>query len=213
VPATLHLSTSVRLPAAENPAPAPRRTSPYRRLVAPAARAAVVAAGTATAALALLLPVAPAAPAALAAPAPTPVVTAPVVAAPIELAAVAAPAAVPVAPAATRASALQNAMSKIGSPYRYGAAGPVAFDCSGLVNWAYKAAGVALPRTSRQLSTIGTPVAKADLQPGDLVFFYRPISHVAIYIGDGKVVHASNRRDPVKISNLAAMPFTAARRV
>jgi hypothetical protein len=55
--------------------------------------------------------------------------------------------------------------------------------------------------------------AKADLQPGDLVFFYRPISHVAIYIGDGKVVHASNRRDPVKISNLAAMPFTAARRV
>jgi cell wall-associated NlpC family hydrolase len=110
-------------------------------------------------------------------------------------------------------AALQNALSKIGSPYRYGAAGPTAFDCSGLVNWAFKNAGVVLPRTSRALSTIGTPVAKADLRPGDLVFFYRPISHVAIYIGDGKVVHASNSRSPVKISNLAGMKFTTARRV
>jgi cell wall-associated NlpC family hydrolase len=182
--------------------------SHYRRLVAPATRAAAVAAGTATAALALLLPAAPQAtlpaPAPAAAPAP-----APVVAAPIRLAAAVAPA----APAAPTAIAMQNALGKLGAPYRYGASGPAAFDCSGLVNWAFKNAGVALPRTSRALSKIGTPVAKADLRPGDLVFFYRPISHVAIYIGDGKVVHASNRKDPVKISNLADMAFTSARRV
>ena len=80
------------------------------------------------------------------------------------------------------------------SPYRYGAAGPDAFDCSGLVNWAYKNAGVSLPRTSRAMSRSAPRSPKADLRPGDLVFFYRPVSHVAIYIGDGKVVHASSKR-------------------
>jgi cell wall-associated NlpC family hydrolase len=208
VPATPALPTAACSPAAASSTSAPRRTSHYRRLVAPATRAATVAAGTATAALALLLPAAPQTTLPTAAPAA-------VVTAPVELAAVVAPAA-PVAPAAVAAPssvAMQNALSKLGSPYRYGASGPVAFDCSGLVNWAFKNAGVALPRTSRALSKVGTPVAKADLRPGDLVFFYRPISHVAIYIGNGKVVHASNRRDPVKISNLADMQFTAARRI
>jgi peptidoglycan DL-endopeptidase CwlO len=213
VPATPVRATASCSPAVESPSSAPRRTSPYRRLVAPATRAAAVAAGTATAALALLLPAAPQPTLPAVAPAAAPAAA---VVAPIELAAVvapAAPAAVPAAVAAPSAVAMQNALSKLGSPYRYGASGPVAFDCSGLVNWAFKGAGVALPRTSRALSTVGTPVAKADLRPGDMVFFYRPISHVAIYIGDGKVVHASNRKDPVKISNLADMPFTAARRI
>jgi peptidoglycan DL-endopeptidase CwlO len=188
--------------------PTDSRPSPYRRLLKPATRAAAVAAGTAAAALAILLPAAPAVSAAPAvAPVTAPAVTAPAVAAPVELAAVAAPAAAP------SSVALQSALSKIGSPYRYGAAGPTAFDCSGLVNWAFKNAGVALPRTSRALSKVGAPVARADLRPGDLVFFYQPVSHVAIYIGDGKVVHASSRRSPVKISNLAGMPFTSARRV
>jgi cell wall-associated NlpC family hydrolase len=209
VPATPVPPIAACSPAVESSTSAPRRTSPYRRLVAPATRAAAVAAGTATAALALLLPAAPQTTLPTAAPAAT------VAAAPVELAAVVAPA-VPAAPAAVAAPssvAMRNALSKLGSPYRYGASGPAAFDCSGLVNWAFKNAGVALPRTSRALSKVGTPVAKADLRPGDLVFFYRPISHVAIYIGDGKVVHASNRRDPVKISNLADMKFTTARRI
>jgi cell wall-associated NlpC family hydrolase len=116
------------------------------------------------------------------------------------------------APAAAK-SALSHAMSKIGSPYRYGAAGPNAFDCSGLVSWAFKQAGVSLPRTSRAMSKVGKPVAKSDLRPGDLVFFYKPVSHVAIYIGGGKVVHASTRKSPVKISDLNRMPFNSARRV
>jgi peptidoglycan DL-endopeptidase CwlO len=116
-------------------------------------------------------------------------------------------------PAALRLAAMNTALAQIGKPYRYGAAGPSAFDCSGLTSWAFKQNGVTIPRTSRAQSTFGTPVAKANLQPGDLVFFYKPVSHVAIYIGNGQVVHASTSGQPVKISPLANMPFNSARRV
>lgn len=114
---------------------------------------------------------------------------------------------------ATRMSAMQSALSKVGAPYRYGSAGPSSFDCSGLVHWAYKRAGVSLPRTSRAMSRVGTPVAKSDLQPGDLVFFYSPVSHVAIYVGNGQIVHASTSGKPVKVAPLAGRKFTSARRV
>ncbi|MFR9805834.1 C40 family peptidase [Pseudonocardia sp. RS010] len=117
------------------------------------------------------------------------------------------------APAARRASALSTALAQVGKPYRYGASGPSAFDCSGLTSYAFKKAGVSIPRTSRAQSSFGTPVAKGNLRPGDLVFFYRPVSHVAIYVGNGKVVHASTSGQPVKISSLSAMPFSGARRV
>jgi cell wall-associated NlpC family hydrolase len=115
--------------------------------------------------------------------------------------------------AATRAAALDLAMSKIGSPYRYGATGPNAFDCSGLVSWAFKKAGVSLPRTSRAMSKVGTPVSRDELLPGDLVFFYKPVSHVGIYIGNNKIVHASTRKSPVKISDMSRMKFNSARRI
>ncbi len=180
-------------------------------LPALAARAAVVATTTAAAALLTVLPASTVA-AAPAAPAPVSARAAAPVAVPVTPAAAVAPAPAAV-PTATTTSAMNNALSKIGSPYRYGAAGPTAFDCSGLVNWAFRGAGVALPRTSRAQSAVGTPVAKADLRPGDLVFFYRPVSHVGIYIGDGKIVHASNRKSPVKISDINRMPFNSARRV
>jgi cell wall-associated NlpC family hydrolase len=114
---------------------------------------------------------------------------------------------------AARATAVDVAMSKIGSPYRYGATGPNAFDCSGLMSWAFKQAGVSLPRTSRAMSQVGTPVSRDELQPGDLVFFYKPVSHVGMYIGDGKIVHASTRKSPVKISDISRMKFNSARRV
>ncbi|GAA1857179.1 hypothetical protein GCM10009836_41790 [Pseudonocardia ailaonensis] len=116
-------------------------------------------------------------------------------------------------PAALRLAAMNTALAQIGKPYRYGASGPSAFDCSGLTSWAFKQVGVTIPRTSRAQSAVGTPVAKANLQPGDLVFFYKPVSHVAIYIGNGQVVHASTSGQPVKISPLANMPFNSARRV
>ncbi|WP_181781456.1 C40 family peptidase, partial [Pseudonocardia pini] len=116
-------------------------------------------------------------------------------------------------PAAKRAAALQTALAQIGKPYRYGATGPSSFDCSGLTSFAFKNAGVSIPRTSRAQSTVGSPVSKGDLQPGDLVFFYKPVSHVAIYIGNGQVVHASTSGQPVKIGKLDNMPFSGARRV
>jgi peptidoglycan DL-endopeptidase CwlO len=133
---------------------------------------------------------------------------------PVTLVAAAKPATAPaVAAAGRRGSAMSIAMGKLGSPYRWGAAGPGAFDCSGLVYWSYRQAGLTLPRSSRAQSQVGTAVSKAALQPGDLVFFYRPVSHVAIYIGNGRVVHASTAGKPVKISNLNDMPFSTARRI
>ncbi|MGW4485863.1 NlpC/P60 family protein [Amycolatopsis sp. NPDC004368] len=111
------------------------------------------------------------------------------------------------------AAALARAMTQLGKPYAWGAAGPNAYDCSGLVVWAFKQVGVALPHSSRLQSTRGTAVAKAALQPGDLVFFYNPVSHVGIYAGGGKVLHASTSGQPVKLSPLASMPFHNASRI
>ena len=113
-------------------------------------------------------------------------------------------------PAAMRKAAMSNALSKVGKPYRWGASGPNAFDCSGLVKWSFAQAGRSLPRTSRAQSSAGTPVSRKNLQPGDLVFFYKPISHVGIYIGNGKVVHASRKGQPVKVSDMGRMKFTKA---
>ena len=118
-----------------------------------------------------------------------------------------------VVPTAARSTAMSRALTKVGAPYRWGAAGPNAFDCSGLVTWAFKGTGVSLPRSSRAMSQVGSPVSRADLRPGDLVFFYRPVSHVGIYIGNGKIVHASSRKSPVKVSDMGRMKFTTARRV
>jgi peptidoglycan DL-endopeptidase CwlO len=115
--------------------------------------------------------------------------------------------------ASVRTTAMQKALSKVGAKYRWGASGPNAFDCSGLVDWAYRSSGKTLPRSSRDMSRVGAPVSKGDLQPGDLVFFYSGPSHVAIYIGNGQIVHASNPRHPVKVANMGSMPFNSARRV
>jgi cell wall-associated NlpC family hydrolase len=111
-------------------------------------------------------------------------------------------------------TAVDTALAHIGDPYSWGAAGPNAFDCSGLTQYAFAAAGVALPHSSRAQSGLGVPVAYADLRPGDLVFFYSPVSHVAMYIGNGQIVHASTYGRPVQVVNLAAMPkFAGARRI
>jgi peptidoglycan DL-endopeptidase CwlO len=116
-------------------------------------------------------------------------------------------------PAAVRKAALTSALGKLGTPYRWGAMGPNAFDCSGLVKWSFANAGKKLPRTSRAMASQGVKVAKADLQPGDLVFFYSPISHVGIYLGNNKIVHASRAGQPVKVSDMSRMRFTTARRI
>ena len=127
-------------------------------------------------------------------------------------------AAVAAAPAAAASSAAQTAvntaLAQVGDRYVYGATGPNSFDCSGLTSFSYKAAGISLPRTSKAQSTFGTPVSKGNLQPGDLVFFYSPVSHVAMYIGNGQIVHALNSSKPVQVMKLDSMlSYAGARRV
>lgn len=86
--------------------------------------------------------------------------------------------------------ALAFARTQIGKPYVWGATGPGSYDCSGLTQAAWKAAGVTLPRTTYDQVKAGTTVSLADIKPGDLVFFYDDISHVGLYIGNGMMIHA-----------------------
>lgn len=109
--------------------------------------------------------------------------------------------------------AVEAAKAQVGKRYRWGTSGPNTFDCSGLTSYAYRQMGINLTRSSRGQSGLGTKVAKSDLQPGDLVFYYRPISHVGIYIGNGKIVDAANPRSGVRITSLNSMPYVTARRV
>ncbi|MGY1638056.1 NlpC/P60 family protein [Geodermatophilus sp. SYSU D00742] len=122
------------------------------------------------------------------------------------------------APAAASSGAAQaavdTALAQVGDPYVWGAGGPNSFDCSGLTQYAYAAAGISLPHSSRIQSTLGTAVSRADLQPGDLIFYYSPVSHVSMYIGNGQMVHASTSGQPVKVVSVDSMGgITAMRRV
>ena len=107
-----------------------------------------------------------------------------------------------------------TALAQRGDPYRWGAAGPDAFDCSGLTQFALRAVGRSLPHSSRMQSTMGRWVPRASLRPGDLVFFYNPVGHVAIYIGNGRLVYASTSGQPVKVGLLKYMyGYNTARRI
>lgn len=108
--------------------------------------------------------------------------------------------------------AVQAALGKLGAPYSWGAAGPDAFDCSGLMYWAYQQQGKSIPRTSQAQVSGGTPVSRDALQPGDIVGFYPGVTHVGMYIGDGKIVHASDYGIPVQVSSVDSMPFAGAAR-
>lgn len=106
----------------------------------------------------------------------------------------------PVAAAETvAAKAVAVALSEVGKPYVYGASGPNSFDCSGLVQYAYRRAGVALPRSTQQQLAATRPVPAADLHPGDLVFFYPGATHVGIYLGDGTMVDAPHTGATVRV--------------
>ncbi|MGW1889455.1 NlpC/P60 family protein [Streptomyces sp. NPDC002004] len=117
------------------------------------------------------------------------------------------------APNARAATAVAYAYKALGSPYVWGAAGPNAFDCSGLVQAAYRSAGVSLPRTTYDQINAGQRISRADLRPGDLVFFYSGISHVGIYVGDGRMIHAPNPSAPVRLAPIDQMPFAGATRI
>ncbi|WP_204911040.1 NlpC/P60 family protein [Microlunatus spumicola] len=116
-------------------------------------------------------------------------------------------------PAATKGEvALAFAKEQLGEKYKYGAAGPSKWDCSGLTMKAWAEAGVKLPHSSSAQYKIGKKVKKADLRPGDLVFFYSGPSHVAIYVGDGKIIHAPKPGKTVEYSKVSYMPWKGARR-
>ena len=119
-----------------------------------------------------------------------------------------------IAPSAAAQVAVDTALAQVGDAYVWGAGGPDAFDCSGLTQYAYSAAGVSLPHSSSSQSQMGSPVAVSDLQPGDLLFYYSPTSHVAMYIGNGQMVHASTSSKPVMVASFGSMSgFTHARRI
>ncbi|NDD59902.1 MAG: peptidoglycan endopeptidase, partial [Actinobacteria bacterium] len=114
-------------------------------------------------------------------------------------------------------TALRYAVKQIGDRYVWGAAGPIRWDCSGLTMRAYEQAGVRLPHSSRAQYGYGRSIARANLQPGDLVFFGSPISHVGIYIGQGKMVHAPRPGARVQIaefgSSFGRKKYVGARRL
>jgi cell wall-associated NlpC family hydrolase len=119
----------------------------------------------------------------------------------------------PPAPNATIALVIKTALAQIGKPYVYGAAGPDGFDCSGLTMFAFAAAGIALPHSAEAQSRLGTPVARGDLRPGDLVFFYSPISHVGIYVGNGMMVHARTFGKPLAVTSVDQSGYAGATRL
>lgn len=119
-------------------------------------------------------------------------------------------AAAPAAVVSTGQQIADAALSKQGSPYVWGATGPNAFDCSGLTTWAYNQVGKSIPRTSGAQASSGTPVSLNALQPGDIISYYSGASHVAIYIGDGKIVHAVNEGTPVQVNDMNYMPINSA---
>lgn len=117
----------------------------------------------------------------------------------------------PTVPASGRAAAaVAYAMAQVGKAYVYGGAGPNVFDCSGLTMRAWGAAGVGLPHSAAAQQGFGTRIPESQLQPGDLVFYYSPVSHVGMYIGNGLIVNAENPSVGVKVTSLHLMPYSGA---
>jgi len=119
-----------------------------------------------------------------------------------------------IAPSEAARIAVETAYAQLGDTYVWGGDGPDDFDCSGLTMYSYAAAGVNLPHSSRSQSTMGVPVSRDELQPGDLVFYYSPVSHVAIYVGDGQIIHAYNFGAPVSLGPVDSWgAYNSARRI
>ena len=120
----------------------------------------------------------------------------------------------PSGPAASgkAAVAVQTALAQVGKPYQWGGSGPSSFDCSGLTSYAWRAAGVSLPHNSQMQYNATARVSRDDLRPGDLLFFYSPISHVGIYIGNGQMVDAPYSGKDVRVRSIFRGDFVGAGR-
>ncbi|MFF5172447.1 NlpC/P60 family protein [Micromonospora sp. NPDC000089] len=110
-------------------------------------------------------------------------------------------------------TAIRTACAQVGDPYVWGATGPSSFDCSGLTQFAYKAAGIYLTHFTGAQWGEGKSVSRSEARPGDLVFFFSDLHHVGLYLGDGKMVHAPRTGKPVQVTNIDYMPVAGFRRV
>ncbi len=110
------------------------------------------------------------------------------------------------------AVAVRAALTRLGDPYVWAAAGPHAFDCSGLVVWSFQQAGLSLPHSSQMLAAGGQPVALDQMQPGDVITYYSGASHVGLYVGGGRMVHASTEGVPVGVAPVDDAPIYNVRR-
>ncbi|MET9603787.1 NlpC/P60 family protein [Streptomyces sp. NPDC006512] len=110
------------------------------------------------------------------------------------------------------ARAVAFAYGAIGKPYVWGATGPGSFDCSGLTQAAWRAAGVSLPRTTYTQINAGQRVSRGQLAPGDLVFFYSGVTHVGMYVGNGQMIHAPRPGSTVRLAPVDSMPWAGASR-
>ncbi|WP_030182025.1 C40 family peptidase [Streptomyces sp. NRRL S-813] len=117
------------------------------------------------------------------------------------------------AASARAAAAVAAARSALGRPYVWGANGPSGFDCSGLMQWAYAQAGVHLPRTSQEQRHAGRQIPLSQARPGDLVVYRSDASHVAMYVGHGRVIHAPYPGAPVRYDPVGMMPISSVTRV
>jgi peptidoglycan DL-endopeptidase CwlO len=114
---------------------------------------------------------------------------------------------VPTYSAGAAGQAVKFAYAQIGKPYQWAADGPESFDCSGLTMAAWRAAGVSLPHNSAEQYAAVAHISNSDLRPGDLVFYYSPIHHVAIYIGGGHIIHAPRVGEDVQVASVGTAPI------
>ncbi|MDO0928075.1 NlpC/P60 family protein [Streptomyces sp. TG1A-8] len=115
-------------------------------------------------------------------------------------------------PDARAAAAVAAARSALGRPYVWGANGPSGFDCSGLMQWSYGHAGIHLPRTSQEQRYAGRRVPLSQARPGDLVVYRSDAGHVAMYVGNGQVIHAPHPGAPVRYDPVGMMPVSSVTR-
>ena len=116
------------------------------------------------------------------------------------------------APSEEAAKAVETAYAQLGKPYVWAAAGPNSFDCSGLTMYSWKKAGVSLPHSARMQESSEPNVARANLAPGDLLFYGNPIHHVTMYIGKGKMIEAPMAGEDVRIASMDRSDYAGASR-
>jgi cell wall-associated NlpC family hydrolase len=117
-------------------------------------------------------------------------------------------------PAGDVGAVLRFALAQLGKPYIWGAVGPFSYDCSGLVQTSFRSGGILLPRVSIDQSQVGQQVYRHDVRPGDLIFFYQPVHHVAIAVDNLRAIHAPSFGETVKLASIDAIgPITVIRRV